>query len=70
MKTSPQKDLHSFYCSPNIISVTEDKMNGTCLIEVWEIINVYKMLVGKGKGNILLGRYNRRWKQYKNILEI
>jgi hypothetical protein len=58
------EELHNFYASPNIIrvvkSIKEDDM-GRALSTHEEVINAYKISVGKPEEKTPLGRPSHRW---------
>jgi hypothetical protein len=57
------EELHSLYCSPNIIKddqIKEDVMSGTCSAHE-EMRTTYNISVGKSEEKRTLERPRRRW---------
>jgi hypothetical protein len=61
------RELHSSYSSPNIIRMIMRWAGHAACIR--EMINTYKILVGKPEGKRSLGRTRRVWMILKWILE-
>ena len=63
------EELNDLYCSPNVLRVIKSRRMKWAghVARMMEGRGVYRVLVGKPEGKILLGRPRRRWKDNISI---